>query len=164
MGGVDKIFAPLCGRPVISYSLEALQGAPQVDDIVLVLARHNVDRGRRLVEAEGWQKVREVCVGGERRQQSVRHGLDRLHEAEWVIVHDGARPFIDGELISEGLAAAAHSGAAVAAVPVKDTIKSADAELFVAETSVATRCGPPRPHRCSGGSSWLTRTAVSPKT
>ena len=134
MEGVDKIFVPLMGRPLISYSLGAYHNSPQVEAIVLVLSPHNTKRGRRVVETNEWHKVRDVCVGGERRQDSVRHGVDRLADAEWIIVHDGARPFIDGDLIARGLAEAKHTGAAVAAVPVKDTIKSADAELFVTQT------------------------------
>ena len=134
MAGVDKIFLPLMGRPLISYSLRALHDSPQVEAIVLVLSSHNVERGRRLVEANGWSKVTDVCPGGERRQDSVRHGVDRLADADWIVVHDGARPFIDGDLIIRGVAEAKHTGAAVAAVPVKDTIKSADDQLFVVRT------------------------------
>ena len=134
MAGVDKIFVPLMGRPLISYSLEVLHGAPQVGAIVLVLADHNLERGRTLVEEKGWHKVGDVCLGGERRQDSVRRGLDRLPDSEWIIVHDGARPFIDLDLVARGLKEAGYTGAAVAAVPVKDTIKSADAELQVTQT------------------------------
>lgn len=134
MGGVDKIFAPLVGQPLISYSLEALHDAPQVGAIVLVLASHNVEQGRRLVEARGWHKVVDVCPGGARRQASVSLGLHRLPDADWIIVHDGARPFVDRDIVARGLEAAQQTGAAVAAVPVTDTIKAADAELFVAET------------------------------
>lgn len=134
MAGVDKIFVPLMGRPLISYSLEVLQGAPQVRAIVLVLADHNLERGRTLVEENGWHKVGDVCRGGERRQDSVRRGLDRLPDSEWIIVHDGARPFIDLDLVARGLKEAGYTGAAVAAVPVKDTIKSANAELQVTQT------------------------------
>ena len=134
MAGVDKIFVPLMGRPLISYSLEVLQGAPQVRAIVLVLADHNLERGRTLVEENGWHKVGDVCRGGERRQDSVRRGLDRLPDPEWIIVHDGARPFIDLDLVARGLKEAGYTGAAVAAVPVKDTIKSANAEFQVTQT------------------------------
>ena len=134
MAGVDKIFVPLMGHPLISYSLEVLHDAPQVGAIVLVLADHNLERGRRLVEEKGWHKIGDVCGGGERRQDSVRRGLDRLPDSEWIIVHDGARPFIDSDLVARGLKEAGPTGAAVAAVPVKDTIKSADAELLVTET------------------------------
>ena len=134
MAGVDKIFAPLAGKPLVSYCLDVLQDSPAIEAIVLVLSPENVDRGWRLVDAEGWTKVKEVCAGGSRRQDSVRNGLDRLPDFQWVIVHDGARPFIDGGLVATGLEKARVTGAAVAAVPVKDTIKSADARDLVEKT------------------------------
>ena len=134
MAGVDKIFGHLMGRPLVSYSLKAVHDSTQVQEIVLVLSRGGLERGRRLVEANGWHKVKDVCVGGERRQDSVRHGLDRLPDADWIVVHDGARPFMDEDLIATGLAEAIHTGSAVPAVPLKDTIKSVDDDNFVAET------------------------------
>ena len=134
MAGVDKIFAPLSGRPVVAYSLEAIHDSPQVQSIVLVVAAHNLEKGRELVSDNGWHKVADVCLGGQRRQDSVRSGLDRLPDSDWVIVHDGARPFIDGDLIARGLSEATQTGSAVPGVPPRDTIKSADSELFVTET------------------------------
>ena len=134
MFNVDKIFAPLMGRPLISYSLDVLNESKRVDAVVLVLSEANIEGGRRLVDANAWSKVRDVCVGGERRQDSVRYGMDRLPDSDWIIVHDGARPFIDGGMIDRGLKEAEATGAAVAAVPVTDTIKSADAELLVTGT------------------------------
>ncbi len=134
MGGVDKLFAALLGRPVLSHSLQLLQDSPLVDEIALVLSAGNLDRGRSLTEADGWDKVVEVCPGGDRRQDSVRRGLDALPDAEWIIVHDAARPLIDDNLVSTGLAAVQTTGAAVAAVPITDTIKSADDRLIVSGT------------------------------
>ena len=134
MGDTDKIFAPVLERPLVSYSVQALHDSPLVDEIVLVLSASNVERGRVLVDESGWHKVREVCVGGKRRQDSVRAGLERLQHTGWTIVHDGARPCIDGEMVARGLAEARGSGAAVAAVPVRDTIKTADSDRVVSST------------------------------
>ena len=67
-----------------------------------------------------------VCKGGERRQDSVLRGLERLGSCDLVVIHDGARPFITPELLDRGIAAALEEGAAIAAVPVKDTIKQSD--------------------------------------
>ena len=134
MLNLDKIFAPLMGRPLISHSLDVLDDHKRIDAVVLVLSEANIDGGRRLIEESGWSKVRDLCVGGERRQDSVRYGMDRLPDSDWIIVHDGARPLIDGGMIDRGLKEARGTGAAVAAVPVTDTIKSADAKLLVTET------------------------------
>ena len=134
MGGVDKILAPLLGEPLIAYSLRVFAESPLVGSIVLVMSQDNVEHGRLLVKRNGWHKVREVCAGGDRRQESVRIGLEKLPDSQWTIVHDGARPLVDLEMLDKGLSAAKETGAAVAAVPVKDTIKSARPDLSVAET------------------------------
>ncbi len=134
MGGRDKVFLPLLGKPLIGYTLQAFHASPLVDAIVLVLSQHNVADGRRLVQQAGFHKVRDICTGGQRRQDSVRCGLERLADMHWVLVHDGARPCVDASLIERGLRHAAETGAATAAVPVKDTIKLAGADMLVDRT------------------------------
>lgn len=124
MGGVDKIFTPLLGVPLILHSLRVFNASPLVDYIVLVVSSARVDEARRLVEERGLLKVRAVCAGGARRQDSVRAGLDALPPCAWVLVHDGARCCISPSLIEAGLEAVRESGAAIAAVPVKDTVKA----------------------------------------
>ncbi|MEW6033469.1 MAG: 2-C-methyl-D-erythritol 4-phosphate cytidylyltransferase [Chloroflexota bacterium] len=134
MGGVDKVFAPLGGYPLLYWPLLAAQHSSLVDHIVLVLAPDNVERGRQLASEHGFSKVAEVCAGGKRRQDSVRIGLGKLPPCEWVVIHDVARPFLEHSLIQRGLETAEETGAAVAAVPVKDTIKVAHPDGTVAET------------------------------
>lgn len=133
MGGIDKVFAPLAGRPLVSHSIEALERCPSVDRIVVVLSADNLHRGRELVHTEAWARVT-VVAGGKRRQDSVRAGLDALPPAEWTIVHDGARPCVTGRTFEQGLAEARRTGAAIAGVPVKDTVKIVDADLNVTAT------------------------------
>ena len=134
MGGADKLFAPLAGRPLLAWTLAAFQECPSVDRIVLVLSTANLERGQRLVEDEGFHKVGAVCAGGPRRQDSVRLGLEALGPCEWVLVHDGARPLVTTALIERGLAAARETGAAVAAVPIADTVKQTGPEGTVEQT------------------------------
>ena len=134
MGGLDKIWAPLLGLPLISHSVRVFDDSPLVASIVLVMPPHNVDQGRRLVDAHRWAKVVAVCAGGERRQDSVRRGLDRMPDSKWIMVHDGARPCIDEQTISTGLEEAMETGAAVPAVPVTDTIKSVGRDMKVKRT------------------------------
>jgi 2-C-methyl-D-erythritol 4-phosphate cytidylyltransferase len=97
------------------------------------LSRGGLEEGRRLCESESWRDVT-LCVGGARRQDSVRNGLDALVECDWVIVHDGARPAMDASLIERGLSMAKQHGAAIAAVPVKDTIKAVNGSMLVEKT------------------------------
>jgi 2-C-methyl-D-erythritol 4-phosphate cytidylyltransferase len=134
MGGVDKVFAPLGGKPVLARVLDAFEGCDSVDQIVVVVSRKNLEPCRRLITGEGWSKPIEVCAGGRRRQDSVAAGLSQLNHCHWVVIHDGARPLVTKDLIERGLKAAKETGAAVAAVPVTDTIKVADVDGIVHQT------------------------------
>ena len=134
MGGVDKIFASLLGKPLICHTLDALETCPSITDVVLVLDADSLDQGRKLVRSCGYGKVSSVCPGGQRRQDSVRCGLQALSPCEWVVIHDGARPCLDAAILQRGLEAAQESGAAVAGVPVKDTIKVVSPQGAVEET------------------------------
>jgi len=134
MGGIDKVFARLNGVPLLAKTVEAFEKCPAVDDVVVVLARKSLAQGRKLASEYGWRKVVAVCPGGPRRQDSVREGLGRLVDCEWVVIHDGARPCVDASLIERGLDAARASGAAVAGVPVRDTIKIVSRRRLVQQT------------------------------
>jgi 2-C-methyl-D-erythritol 4-phosphate cytidylyltransferase len=134
MGGIDKIFAPLGGRPALSYVLDAFEKCQPVSQIIVVVSKNNVARCRELIAEKKYAKPIEVCAGGRRRQDSVAAGLNELKDCDWVVIHDGARPLVTKELIERGLAAAKETGAAVAAVPVTDTIKTAGEDRVVLET------------------------------
>jgi len=132
-GEGDKLFAPLAGRPLIAHTLMAFEVCRAVDTVVLVLADENLERGRGLVASAGFDKVA-VCPGGPRRQDSVRLGLQALADCRWVVVHDGARPLVTAALIEAGLAAAAETGAAIAALPLADTLKEATEDGLIMRT------------------------------
>jgi 2-C-methyl-D-erythritol 4-phosphate cytidylyltransferase len=134
MGGVDKMFAPLCGRPVLARVIDTFQKCKRIDQIIVVMSSKNIEQCRRLVALEGWSKVKDVCLGGKQRQDSVAEGLKRLKYGEWVVIHDGARPLVTIDLIEKGLDVAKETGAAVAALPVTDTIKVAGADAIVRQT------------------------------
>ncbi|HLF04304.1 MAG TPA: 2-C-methyl-D-erythritol 4-phosphate cytidylyltransferase [Dehalococcoidia bacterium] len=139
MGGVDKIFAPVLGIPLVAYSLDQLEASPQVSEIVLVLATGSLARGQELVQARGYRKVSRLCAGGQRRQDSVRAGLEALQPCQWVLVHDGARPCLNQAVLERGLAAVQETGAAVAGVSVKDTIKEVSPQGMVTGTPARER-------------------------
>ena len=134
MGGVEKTFAPLLGRVMVSYSLRAMEDAPELDHIVLVVAPESVGKGESLVSSMGLCKVAAVCVGGATRRASVLAGLNAAPENEITLVHDGARPCVTPELIARGVEAAREYGAAIPAVPVQDTIKEAGQGGLVVNT------------------------------
>lgn len=134
MDGVDKVFAQLGRKPILARVVDTFQSCNLIDQIVVVLSEPNLEKGRRLVVDQGWTKVTDVCAGGQRRQDSVVAGLNRLDKCDWVVIHDGARPLVTTALVEEGLAAVKETGAAVAAVPVTDTIKVVRDDGIACET------------------------------
>jgi 2-C-methyl-D-erythritol 4-phosphate cytidylyltransferase len=134
MDGVNKIFAAVAGKPVLWQVLQIFQGCSVVDQAVVVLNEASVERGLRLVEEGKFSKVVAVCAGGQRRQDSVAEGLKRLDGCVWVVIHDGARPCLTVDLIEQGLREARLTGAAIAAVPLKETVKVVDSEGVITST------------------------------
>ena len=134
MDGTDKVLALLGGESILVRVVDVFQRCTPIDQIVVVLSEQNLERGKQLVIEQGWSKVIDVCVGGRRRQDSVAAGLRRLSSCNWVVIHDGARPLVTVDLIDRGLEAAKETGAAVAAVPVTDTIKTAGDNKIVRQT------------------------------
>ena len=134
MGGIDKVLAPLGGKPLLVRAVRPFQECRLVDQIVVVVSEGKEGQCRRLIPEKEWSKVSDVCAGGRRRQDSVAAGLRRLEKCHWVIVHDSARPLVTVDLIERGLEAARETGAAVAAVPIKDTIKVAGEDKIVRRT------------------------------
>jgi 2-C-methyl-D-erythritol 4-phosphate cytidylyltransferase len=132
--GADKVMMDLGGKPLLAWSGDVIQACDTIRQIVIVLSPDNLEAGRRLVAERGWDKVRAVCPGGERRQDSVRAGLEHLKDSAYVAIHDGARPFITRQLLEDGLRAAAATGAAIAAVPARDTVKWSGEGQLVART------------------------------
>ncbi len=134
MGGSDKLFAPLGEKPVLARVIDTFQTCSSIDQIIIVLSQPNLKAGEQLDAGQKWSKVTDICQGGERRQDSVIAGLSRLKDCGWVVIQDGARPFVTTELIINGLETAQETGAAIAAVPVTDTIKIAGENQIVQGT------------------------------
>lgn len=134
MQGADKIFYPLNGIPLVWHSISVLQAHPLVNAIVLVTSESGIAQAKALVIEQNAADVVSVCKGGERRQDSALLGMERLGDCDLVVVHDGARPFVSAEMLDVGISVARESGAAVAAVPVKDTVKQSDDGTTVSRT------------------------------
>lgn len=128
--GFDKLLAEVGGVPVIVRCIEAFQQAPSIAGIVVVTREELVPEVARLCQQFQLTKVAKVIRGGEGRTQSARLGtLEVDRDAPLIAIHDGARPFVPVQVIEDAVAQAAQSGAAAPAVPVKDTIKTADGGL-----------------------------------
>ena len=130
--GFDKLFAIIAGEPVIAHTIRAFEHATSISEIVVVAREERHDEIRKISRDTGFQKIRSIVPGGERRQDSVRAGLDQIdREAKYVAVHDAARPLITAEQIERAFDQCRVHGSAALAQPVNDTLKRADADLLV---------------------------------
>jgi 2-C-methyl-D-erythritol 4-phosphate cytidylyltransferase len=133
--GLPKQLLPLGGRPIASWSLAALAKAASVNAIVIACEPEQRPAFEAIVEAQGEGKVERIVAGGATRQQSVFAAIRAMaRPRSIVVVHDGARPFATSELVEEVISSARRSGGAIAAIPVKDTMKLADETRTVLST------------------------------
>jgi 2-C-methyl-D-erythritol 4-phosphate cytidylyltransferase len=121
----EKAFLPLAGRPLFTHSLRTFDGMPEIGSAVLVVSAGRLEQARTMLEQQGpWRMRIEVASGGAERQDSVARGVQCVPAAaELIVVHDAARPLVSGACVRACLEAAAAHGAAIAAVPARDSIK-----------------------------------------
>ena len=126
MGGdIAKPFLQLGGREILARTLDVFERCAAISEIWVIVAAKNVSACQQgIIERYGFSKVRDVVTGGTSRQESVWCGLQRIDAAiDLVVVHDGVRPFVTDAVLRETLGCAATHGAAVTAVPLRDTLK-----------------------------------------
>jgi 2-C-methyl-D-erythritol 4-phosphate cytidylyltransferase len=133
---INKQYINIGGLPVLASTLLKFDRCRLVDEIILVVNEQDIIFCKnKIVDEYGIEKVKVITAGGNERQESVQRGLAELHrDTGIVLVHDGARPFVEEDIIIENIAAAFQYGAACTAVPVKDTVKVSDENGFVRET------------------------------
>jgi len=113
--------------PIVAYCLRALAASAMIEGIIVAVEGTCVGRFKRVISRYRLKKIKGVVRGGASRFESVRNCLERLDPSSgMVLIHDAARPFLDEKLIRRTISAARRFGAAIAAVPEKDTIKSVD--------------------------------------
>ncbi|MDE3224686.1 MAG: 2-C-methyl-D-erythritol 4-phosphate cytidylyltransferase [Nitrospirota bacterium] len=131
-----KQFLTLGGVPLLVHTLRALESAEEIVEIILAVPE--ADREfclREIVTPHRLTKVRRIVAGGAQRQDSVRHGLQAVSDGiEFVLVHDAVRPFVTREMIRLVIEAAAKHGAALVAIPMKDTVKQVGPDGLVEST------------------------------
>lgn len=142
-----KQFMEIKGKPLLWYSLFAFENS-RVDQIIIVTGKEDIDFVKKdIVEEYHFNKVSDIVAGGKERYESVYNGLQYV-KGEIVLIHDGARPFIDDSIIERSIEGVQKYDACVAGVPVKDTIKIIDDNHYVQST-------PDRNHV------WITQTPQS---
>ena len=145
-----KQFMEIKGKPVIWYSLFEFEKS-KVDEIILVTGKEDIDYCKKeIVEKYNLKKIKNVVAGGSERYESVYNGLKEV-TGNIVLIHDGARPLINNEIIERSIEGTIKSDACVVGVPVKDTIKRANKEGYIIDT----------PNRSE---LWITQTPQSFKT
>ena len=133
--GGSKLLIELRGQTVLARSLRAFEDTPQVDEVVLVAREEHIDRFREVAEAAGVTKLSRVVAGGKTRSESVNAGVASVSaDCTWVAVHDAARPLISPDIIASALECAAREGAALVAIPAKDTLKESGDGTYAERT------------------------------
>lgn len=132
---ISKQFLPLCGKEILAHTVEKLEQAKGIRDIILVTGKDAVQDVQDMAAEYGWQKITAVVAGGKERQDSVWNGLQAVAEdTEIVLIHDGVRPFVTEDVVQLSIQTAEEMGACVAGVPAKDTIKVCNAENIAVAT------------------------------
>lgn len=129
--GFDKIMTPIAGKTVLEYSLDALEEAPSVGRIILATRKDLIEPLTEMVKKR--KKKIEVIEGGVERQDSISNGLQKT-KADYVLIHDAARPLLNAEMIEKLLEQARKKGSAVCAQRATDTVKRAQEDGKVEET------------------------------
>lgn len=145
MGGSDKLMIPLNGKPVLLYTMEALEACTEIDEIIVAVKAEKREEIWDLLDAQHYGKLKLVIAGGDSREDTVRQCILAADpQTQLIAVHDGARPLATSEMIGRVVRMAARTHAAIAAVPVKDTVKRVSnghitetperSELYAAQT------------------------------
>lgn len=127
---VKKQFIKLRDKAILAYTIEAFQCMEEIQDIIVVTSKEDISKVKtEIVEKYDFHKVRCIVEGGKERQDSVYNGLLAVDESmQYVMIHDGARPFISQSILKEAIEKTIRYKATVVAVPTKDTIKRVDVE------------------------------------
>ncbi len=134
-GASDKVLLPLNGRTLLAWVLQAFE-ASSVAELIIVVGAHTESVIRTVVDRANLTIPAQVVIGGERRQDSVAHGVAAVSDAiDLVVIHDAARPLVNARLIDQTIEQAMATGAAIAACPVTDTLKRVRPDLTI-ETTV----------------------------
>ncbi|MBR3624708.1 MAG: 2-C-methyl-D-erythritol 4-phosphate cytidylyltransferase [Selenomonadaceae bacterium] len=128
----NKVLLSLDGKPILVHTLRKFSNSPSVDFLVVIAGENEIDEVGRILEDEADLKPYKIVAGGSERQYSVENGLKALpDDAEIVLVHDAARPLVAVDTIEKVISAVREKGAAIAAVPEKNTVKVVENGIIV---------------------------------
>ncbi len=131
---VKKQFLEIHGKPLLYYALKAFEDS-FIDSVILVTSLEDQEYCQKeIIEKYHFHKVEKVVSGGKERYHSVANGVSAAGKCDYIFIHDGARPFVTQDMLSRLLEEVKRSNACVAGMPVKDTIKIADAKGYIETT------------------------------
>jgi len=133
---INKQYIDLGGRPILSYTLQAFDENKAIDEIIIVIHEDEVELlNSKVLNFYECRKNIKIVYGGNQRQESVRNGLMEVSDSTAIVlIHDGARPFINQNLILKCVEGAEVFGAVSVGVPIKETIKIITEDKFVSYT------------------------------
>ena len=132
--GIPKQYMLIKSRPLVYYALKAFEESA-VDEVILVTGEDEIDYCKEyIVDRYHFNKVKKIVPGGWERYASVYFGLEAIEDADYVLIHDGARPMISAELIQKCIYYVKKYRACVVGMPSKDTIKVVDEENYAIRT------------------------------
>jgi 2-C-methyl-D-erythritol 4-phosphate cytidylyltransferase len=133
---VSKPFIHISGKPILAYTIEKFEKCKVIDKIYLIVSPEEKEMcHKNIILRYNFSKVKELVDGGETRQDSVYNGIKALDkDTDIVVIHDGARPLVEETIIRDSIEKAQKYGAAIAAIPIKDTVKKSENDFFINKT------------------------------
>lgn len=133
---INKQFLRLGNKPVLAHTLEKFESCQMIQDIIVVTSKAEMEIcHKQIIQAYGYRKVKQIVEGGKERQNSVYNGIQYVDpNTDILVVHDGARPFIEIEHIEKSIQGAVEQKACVVGVRIKDTIKICNTEQYIVDT------------------------------
>ena len=131
--GYNKIFCKI-KKPIITHTIEAFENNKHISNIIVAANKNEIGLIKKLIAKYNFKKITTVIAGGKTRQESCYNAVMSIKKTGIVLIHDGARPFINQNIITESIKNAKKYGVCVVGVPVKDTIKLVKNNNFVDKT------------------------------
>lgn len=132
---IAKQYLILQGHPILYYTIKAFENHESIDEIILVVGQDDLEYCKsEIIDLYNFKKVSKIVVGGSERYESVYEGLKVMNDSHYVLIHDGARPFVNSKVLYDIINSVQLYKACIVGVPVKDTIKSVSLDGVVNST------------------------------
>ena len=133
---ISKSFIPVSGKPILAYTIDIFEKCKSIDKIYLIVSPEEKEIcHKNVILRYKFSKVQELVDGGDTRQDSIYNGLKALDkDTDIIVIHDGVRPLVEETIIQDSIEEAQKYGAAIAAIPIKDTVKKSDNNFYISKT------------------------------